>query len=230
MQLSQFKDSRSHNSNSRSHPIKVLDLFCCSGVGAEGYAIAGCHVTGVDIKKPSWFPGLFLQADVMELPVWFLQQFDFIHASPPCQSFSRTAFCSKKIVNSDLVLIQKLRSLLTASGLPCVIENVVQAPIAKDFVLCGCMFNSVLIRKRAFECVNWQPFTSPVYCRCGGRHSDSITIAGRSGWTIQDAHRLYGTLKIRKRQEFAEAIPPFYTAWIFEQWLSNSQLSTQTIL
>ncbi len=46
---------------------KLLDLFCGAGGCARGYQMAGCHVTGVDIRsQPRYAGDIFIQADAME--------------------------------------------------------------------------------------------------------------------------------------------------------------------
>ena len=72
---------------------RVLDLFCGAGGAGEGYRRAGYNVTGVDLKKRRCgYPcGEFVQADCLDVMQdrAFLLSFDLIHASPPCQTFTR---------------------------------------------------------------------------------------------------------------------------------------------
>lgn len=199
----------------------ILDLFCCGQVAAEGFVINGHKVVGIDINRHPQYVGEFIQMDIRDLDHRFLRQFDFISSSPPCQEYSRLKGLQSRYSNGDGKLIEFTRDLIRRSGVPGYIENVCQAPIAKDLVLCGCMFNKQLIRQRAFEFVNWQPFFSPPICSCNGRNSKALTIAGRSGWKVGEVHELYGTLRLRSRQEYAESIPPFYSAYVlelFEVW------------
>ena len=72
--------------------MKLLDLYCKAGGASKGYADAGFEVTGVDIKKQKRYPYTFIQADCLEImqDLDFLQSFDVITASPPCQTHSAT--------------------------------------------------------------------------------------------------------------------------------------------
>lgn len=67
---------------------RVLDAFCCIGGAAEGLkrAFPSCHVTGVDIEpQPDYCGDAFHQGDAIEFILAHGYEYDFIHASPPCQ-------------------------------------------------------------------------------------------------------------------------------------------------
>lgn len=105
--------------------MRILDLFCCGGVGAVGYKIAfpEADITGVDIQDmSSCYPFKFCQADALSLDYEFLAGFDFIHASPPCQAYSKIT--PAKISSRHKKLIHQTMALVKASGLPYVVENV----------------------------------------------------------------------------------------------------------
>ena len=126
--------------------MKALDLFCGPGGAGMGLSEAGFDVLGVDMK-PQDYPFDYIICDVFDLPLEFFDEFDFIWASPPCQGY-----CDGNI-NKDGYqrLIPKVRELLDRTKKPYVIENVQLAPIRKDLMLCGDMFDLRVIRHRYFE-------------------------------------------------------------------------------
>lgn len=129
---------------------RCLDLFCCAGGASVGYARAGFEVIGSDIEKQPRYPFPFIRYDALEFDPRFLATFDFIHASPPCQQFCRLR--TREDLSGYPDLIEPVRKLLIASGRPWVIENVPEAPVRKDLILCGAMFGLRSYRHRHFEC------------------------------------------------------------------------------
>src|SRR4051812_37343870 len=77
---------------------RLLDMFCCAGGAGKGYVDAGFEVVGVDLSPQPNYPFEFVQADALKLDRSFLESFDVIHASPPCQSYSDLA---KRNRNAD---------------------------------------------------------------------------------------------------------------------------------
>lgn len=199
-----------------NNSLLILDLFTCSGISAEGYLVNGHRVLGLDHKQPSFHPSHFEVCDIRQLTSGFLRQFDYVASSPPCQLHSRLAGLQRKYSEVDGNLIDFTRDLIKRSGVPGHMENVCQAPIAKDLVLCGCMFGKPLIRRRAFEFINWLPFFSPPICKCNERNPEAITIAGKGNWSKSKAMEVYGITHNRNRSELAEAIPPYYSAFVID--------------
>src|SRR5579884_3977972 len=121
----------------RMRKPRLLDLFCGAGGCSVGYARAGFEVVGVDIKPQPNYPFTFLQDDALTVS---LDGFDAIHASPPCQGWSKATSFHPEARERHALLIDPIRERLRASGLPYVIENVEQAPLHNPIKLCGFMF------------------------------------------------------------------------------------------
>jgi DNA (cytosine-5)-methyltransferase 1 len=217
--------------------VRALDLFCKAGGATRGLQRAGFHVTGVDIKPQSRYCGdRFIQMDVTTMPVVKLCLFDFIWASPPCQA--HTAMKSAHNAKPHVDLIPQTRSLLSASGVPYVIENVVGAPLVNPFTLCGSMFGlgsqgCRLERHRIFEAsfpVDPPPCRHdprPVIGVYGGHARIRAASAGGRGtkdvW--EGGHRSAASHALQidwmTLDEMSEAIPPAYSEWIARQWLTQ---------
>jgi DNA (cytosine-5)-methyltransferase 1 len=208
---------------------RLLDLFCCAGGVAVGYARAGFEVVGVDIELQPHFPFEFIHADALTLPMHFLKSFDAIHASPPCQSYSDLA---KRNGNGHEWprLIEPVREMLIKVGKPYVIENVEGAPLRNPAVLCGTMFKGLrVLRHRLFES-NFPIIVPPhgKHPRCHtfdkrksqyGKTNDMIdfvSVNGGGNCSIAAARDAMG-IDWMNKGELNEAIPPAYTEYIGKQ-------------
>lgn len=219
--------------------MKVLDLFSCAGGAAIGYLKAGAtHVQGVDIKDHSRaYPGDFFIDDALEFASKYAKYFDFIHASPPCQGYSKhTTSKSSKYVSyskgkDEPKLIYETRLVLEGTGKPFIIENVMGAASEMNnaFVLCGSMFGLPISRHRLFES-NF-PMLVPYHGKCSGmakKYSEennidyrdmSVTGKGRRKGTKERWLSFMGIdNSLMTQAEVVEAIPPAYTQYIFNQW------------
>lgn len=135
---------------------RLLDLFCGAGGCTAGYQEAGFYVVGVDNRpQPNYCGDEFYEADALAIlrgdPYIAVEEFDVIHASPPCQAYTLMRHMGKRAGESAPDLVGPTRELLEASGLPWVMENVVGSPLAKHIVLCGSMFGLGVRRHRIFE-------------------------------------------------------------------------------
>jgi DNA (cytosine-5)-methyltransferase 1 len=138
---------------------KALDLFCCAGGAGMGLSRAGFDVVGVDVLPQPHYPFEFIQGEAMSLPLFLRfcvdRRPDFIWASPPCQGYSDLQHAPG--AKAHPMLIEPVREMLKASGIPYCIENVEGAPLINPIILCGTHFGLgidgwQLRRHRQFEC------------------------------------------------------------------------------
>lgn len=203
--------------------LRVLDLFSGAGGAAHGYHLAGMDVVGVDCDPQPHYPYEFIQADALDAmwrlvtnagPLWdygwTLENFDLIHASPPCQRWVTRAANREDLPD----YIKPIRRYLRESGLPYVIENVVNAPVLEPEVLCGTMFGLPIRRHRCFE-TNWG-FNVHL------KHDHSSKPIGVYGHTGRghgvDDWRDAMEIDWMTAAELAEAIPPAFTRFVGEQF------------
>ena len=202
--------------------MKLLDLFCGAGGASKGYAMAGFEVTGIDVKHGKRYPFEYIRADVRDyLDPDFLQQFDVIAASPPCQTHSATKHLRNAQGNntSKIDMIPEVREALIASGKPYVIENVPNAPLINPIQLCGSGFGLKVRRHRLFESnvpiigntCNHKAQGKPVGIY--GSMRDEIPNGGHTAKTMQEAHEAMG-IDWMIWGELVESIPPAYTHYI----------------
>lgn len=208
----------------------MLDAFCCQGGAGKGYADAGFDVTGVDLSPQPRYPFTFVQADAVAFIREYGAEFDFIHASPPCQHDSD---CQRIQGNAHPDLIAPTRAALEATGRPWVIENVRGAvpKLRHPVMLCGPMFSLATYRHRYFE--------------AGGRlhlpqlpHPDHTAPQAKMGRPVPPGH--YGQfvgnfsgvplardvmgVPWMNRDGIRECIPPAYTEWIGRGYLAAPAL------
>lgn len=213
---------------------RLLDLFCCAGGAGKGYHDAGFDVVGVDIDIQERYPFKFIQADALSYVAEHWQEFDAIHASPPCQAYSAMKVMFDAKVHPEL--IEPTRVLLEATGLPYVIENVPGAPMLNALTLCGSMFGLgaagfQLRRHRQFEsnvmlmapgrCAHRQPtigiYGGHVRCRSAMFWRDSA--ADFPGYHKKELAGEAMRIDWMTMNQMSEAIPPAYTEFIGGQLL-----------
>jgi DNA (cytosine-5)-methyltransferase 1 len=217
---------------------KILDLFCKAGGAAKGYHMAGFFVYGIDIENQPNYPFVFQKCDaIAALKVKrFIDSFDAIHASPPCQFYSKARALSKArnngIYGEHPDYISIVRELLKETGKPYIIENVSGAPLINPIKLYGSQFKNIYTqRERWFE--SNIPLKEPEEPKSkmktpsagnGIGEDGSISICGSGGVKGLNSQqiRLYwgfamGGIDWMTRNELAEAIPPAYTEFIGKQ-------------
>jgi len=223
-----------------SRPL-LLDLFCCQGGASVGYQRAGFEVVGVDIDPQPRYPFLFRRADALavldrlncgqivrfgsasEDRPMLLQDFDAIHASPPCQAFTN----AQKIQgNEHPDLIGPVRELLVETGKPWVIENVPGAPLENPVCLCGGMFGLETYRHRMFESnvalrVPEHPAHEAKTTKMGRKPKPGEFMHVVGNFSGVDHARGVMGMPWASRDGLREAIPPAYTEFIGEQLLAQ---------
>jgi DNA (cytosine-5)-methyltransferase 1 len=209
--------------------MKLLDLYCGVGGASAGYAAAGFEVHGVDLKHGKRYPYIYLRADVLDVlrDDNFIQQFDVIHASPPCQTHSITQHLrnAQGKTTSKVDLIPQTRAALIASGKPYIIENVPGSPLINPVQLCGSSFNLKVRRHRLFESnmpikgtgCNHKAQGRPIGVY--GSLNDQIPNGGRTAVNITEARQSMG-IDWAIWTELVEAIPPVYTDYLGAQIVS----------
>lgn len=234
--------------------MRLLDLFCGAGGAAMGYHQAGfTEIVGVDIAPQPNYPFEFVQADALEFlenelvfsrPSRRFRNFDLIHASPPCQAYSRAWTLHKK---EHPRLVGPTRRLLKASPLPWVMENVVGSGLLSQaslfgghgVTLCATAFElRVEVRGQLFELQRHRLFESsfpipPLGCNHvlpvigvygHGSMSHERRKAGDFNVSSADVRREVMEMPWANRDEIGEAIPPAYTKYIGEQFLNQMEV------
>jgi DNA (cytosine-5)-methyltransferase 1 len=208
---------------------RLLDLYCCAGGAAMGYHRAGFEVVGVDIAPQPRYPFEFHRGDALEYLAGHWPEFDAIHASPPCQSYTALGALHRHITYPDLVA--PTRKVLELTGLPYVIENVMPAPLLaeRSIVLCGGMFSLRTYRHRRFE--SRYPMVAPPH----PKHVIRTATKRRrelwdQGWHVSitgDVGTYVGPegmgIDWMSGNELCEAIPPAYTEHIGRQLIAQVQ-------
>lgn len=206
----------------------MLDLFCGAGGASQGYVDAGFDVIGIDFVPQRHYPYTFILANALDVTTW-PRHFDAIHASPPCQGYSKMNRVHKR---EHPMLIGKIRHPMVKTGVPYVIENVEGAPLIDPITLCGSSFDLKVLRHRLFE--SNIELTAPP---CKSHDGEFYSPAGHGdpNWRHREKNpHLYGkgyTDRCREamgiswmnRDELAESIPPAYTKWIGDQLMEHIQ-------
>jgi DNA (cytosine-5)-methyltransferase 1 len=220
--------------------MRLLDLFCGGGGCSVGYANAGFEVEGVDINgnHARNYPFKFYHDDAIEFLFNHLDDYDVVHASPPCQGYSKhvTSVDSKHVQTrgkNEPRLIEPLREIFVSAEIPYVIENVIGAReyLINPIELCGTMFNLPIRRHRLFE--SSFDLVAPPHPKCmgvakafseekGWDYRDmSVTGKGRGAGIKDRWNEIMGITWNMTQSEITESIPPSYTEYIGSQIINE---------
>jgi DNA (cytosine-5)-methyltransferase 1 len=253
----------------------LIDLFCCAGGATRGYQRAGFAVIGVDIEpQPHYCGDVFIQMDALEflarlaqqgfiyaptVDVLYLDDIAAIHASPPCQAHSALTKGNRERgwLDEHTDLIGPTRDFLNHlqyfKHLPYVIENVEGAPIRRDLILCGDMFDLRVIRHRYFELGGWT-MEQPEHLTDWIRHKGRVAGMRHGEWFEGPYFAVYGDgggkgtvaqwkdamgidwipedrsiISVREqRRLIAEAIPPAYGEFVGTGLMNHILTDTDT--
>lgn len=191
-----------------------------------GYKRAGFEVVGVDKDPQPNYPFEHHVADAIEFVRAHGHEFDVIHASPPCQSFTAYRRRGSGVGDSYEDLIPETRAALDEIGRPYVIENVAGSTLRDPVMLCGSSFGLDVRRHRYFESNvpllvppcdhSWQtPRFPPATNRQNLRSTVEIGV-----WRIPlvTQQRAMGIHWMTLR-ELSEALPPAFTEFLGAQLL-----------
>lgn len=213
-----------------------------------GYYRAGfTEIVGVDNRPQSHYPFTFIQADALEYIAEHGKEFDLIHASPPCQYYSRLRHLPWLKSKVYWQSIPPTRAVLDATGRPWVIENVEDAgyDMPNSIILCGGMVGLKIFRHRLFEAspnLLLQPLhqkhsgvIAPRRASMARRYAESpvgVIRHSLSRWQENGAQegvgigyakgwrkaaQAMGIDWMQRREELTQAIPPSYTEFIGKQ-------------
>ena len=218
----------------------LLDFYCGEGGVGMGYHRAGFEVVGVDDQPMPRYPFPFILGDAIDILTRMLQgkkcqasdgcwygidDFNAIHASPPCQDFIPTI--PEK--HGTAHFLPDTRELFLKTSKPWVIENIPGAPMRADYRLCGCMFRLPRLRRQRLFETSWNGFSLMPPCQ---HDEHPISVVGHgipSGHYYRDKLNYRQYIKLAKdamgidwmsRDGLSQAIPPAYTEYIGRQLLA----------
>lgn len=187
-----------------------------------GYYRAGFDVTGVDIVRQPDYPFTFHQGDAHTFP---LEDFDAVHASPPCQLFTgaRGDRHALRLFDPHTDQLTPTLTRLASVSVPWAVENVPGAPMPPGSVLlCGSMFGLDVRRHRLFA-LN-VPMVAPV---CDHRRQPAGRFQSLD-WSRRQAGIRDATVGVHGNVQGGEDTLEARQAAMGIDWLPNDRL-TQAI-
>lgn len=227
---------------------RLIEIGACEGGATRGYQLAGWHVTAVDLDKAALARNPAdekIVGDGLEVLAAIGHTFDAGHASFPCQRWAANGANTAADKWPDL--ITPGRELMQQVLPVWVLENVPKAPLRRDLILCGTMFDLCAIdtdgtllrldRHRVFE--SNVPLHLPAGVRavsphrCGTRGVQWAGVYGgarkdkteartvrHGGYVPPDAgvqSALLGGVPWMSWKGRRECIPPVYARFVGEQ-------------
>lgn len=202
--------------------MRALDLFCGAGGASMGLHRLGFEVVGVERKQSARdeYPFAVMLEDVRDVCPETVRKFDFVWASPPCQAFTAYKRRPGHVAEAQN-LIPFTRALLSAAGVPYVIENVPGAPLENPVQLCGSSFGLDVRRHRIFECSfpvltppcshGWQ---TPRFPQATNRENLRSTVEV-GVWRIPlDIQQRAMGIDWMSLENLSQAIPPAYSEFL----------------
>lgn len=204
-------------------------------MATDGYAKAGFACEGIDINPQPHYPQWFTQGDALSaLATDLPEDFDVIHASPPCQAHTRArhlrAAQNGKSKYDDLLTptLELLRKRW--SHKIWVVENVPGAPgMDGAAVECGSAYGLGVRRHRLFLS-NVTLIGSGCDHKAQGRPwgvyhvmGDSIPKGGRTVTSLQQGWQVMGVTREIPWASLKEGFPPDYTRHVGQQLLEVLQ-------
>ena len=194
-----------------------LDLFCGEGGAAMGYHKAGFEVIGVDKYAQPRYPFEFKRMDAFKA-LENTHGIDLIHASPPCQSYSKQV---AHWAHEQPRYIEELRKILKELAIPYIIE---QPPswgaLHNPVTLCGSMFGLRIRHHREFESNLPLQLTlkcnhdKPVY---GIYNREALKLIKQELGTTKGPIKLWAEhvgLSWMTNYGATQAVPPVYTEYL----------------
>lgn len=209
--------------------MRMLDLFSGAGMAADGYAAAGFDLHGIDIAAQPYYPYPFDKGDALAVLASDLpEQFDAIHASPPCQAHSQAVH-----LRNAQGLKQRFGDLLTPTIALLrekwnhkiwVVENVPGSPgMGFASIECGSAYGLGVRRHRLFLS-NMLLFGSGCYHDRQGRPwgvyhrvRDEIPDGGRTVTSVEHGREVMGVERYIPWNSLKEGFPPAYTEHVGRQ-------------
>lgn len=205
--------------------MKMLDLYCGEGLAAWGYWLSGrfSEIVGIDINPEmrTRYSFDFIAGNALSLDYDFLDQFDFIHASPPCQAYSKITPDRTK----HMRLIAATHLMLYSSGLPYVIENVEGSgqELRPNIVMNGSYFGLPSDRRRYFHATGLEALRLLI----NGQSGTNIKMHGGTA-SREDIIKAMGLdcvnenrLKHLTKRGMEQGIPPAMTKHIAESMFTD---------